>query len=411
MRDVTKLDRILYAPPTFLLFLLPFAHTTALRSIAFVLTVAAAIYVWRKDHPGPAVPLKIPLALWAGMALLSLAWARNPAYSLGEIRAEIGYDIVYFLAFFALTRDIRHWNLFRAALLAALTVMTGIAVWLYAQTGDLNVNSRLGGVLSISTYLVTIFPVLLVAAFEVRSDRRALGVAILAVGAALLVGYFTFNRMFILAVVACSLTIVVTMVRGRVLELARRKALAAGVTILLGASVLFFVSVVQRRAETDYADKMMRTSVEKDPRWAAWQFSVGLIRERPFSGVGFGLFAAEDLYRVRFKEGMERAITHAHNPFLNYAVQMGIGGLLVLVFLLLSLFREFWKLWRAGPTQVSLIGATGLAMFVGVLLKAQPDDLWGRHNGYLFWALTGMMLGYAHRLLREPGCASAAGST
>jgi hypothetical protein len=49
---------------------------------------------------------------------------------------------------------------------------------------------------------------------------------------------------------------------------------------------------------------------------------------------------------------------------------------------------------------VRLIGVTGLALLTGVLLKAQTDDLWGRHNGYLFWALTGMMLGHAHRLLR-----------
>src|SRR6185369_14470902 len=106
---------LIYAGPTVLLFLLLFAHVTALRSIALVMTVAAAAYVWRKN-PRPAIPLTLPLTLWIGMALLSLAWARDAAYSLAEIRAETGYDILCFVAFFALTRERWHWNLFRGAL-------------------------------------------------------------------------------------------------------------------------------------------------------------------------------------------------------------------------------------------------------------------------------------------------------
>src|SRR5256885_13749815 len=106
---------LVYTGPTVLVFLLLFAHIAALRSIALLVTVAAAAYIWRKS-PGPPIPLKIPLTIWMGMALLSLTWARDAAYSLGEIRAEIGYDILYFLAFFMLTRERWQWNLFRGAL-------------------------------------------------------------------------------------------------------------------------------------------------------------------------------------------------------------------------------------------------------------------------------------------------------
>ena len=401
MFNASKLDRFVSAPPALLLFLLPFAHTTALRSIALVLTVAAAIYAWRKD-PGPPVPLKIPLALWLGMALVSLAWARNPAYSLGEIRAEIVFDIVYFLAFFALARESRHWNLFRGALVAGLAAIAGIAVWVYDPTEALNIDSYLGGVLSMSTHLVTVFPLLLVAAFEFRKDSRALGVAVLSAVAILIVGYLTFNRMFILAIVICSLAVAVTLF-GRHLSGPRHLAIIpAAAAVFAGASLLFFISVAQHRAGTENVDKTVRTTVESDPRWTIWKFSAGLIREHPLSGEGFGLFAAQDLYRARFPGKAQREFTHAHNPFLNSAVQMGVGGVAVLLFLLFCLFREFWKLWRSDRTQVSLIGSAGLAMLIGVLVKAQTDDLWGRHNGYLFWALTGMMLGYGHRLLRGP---------
>ncbi|MGH8703245.1 MAG: O-antigen ligase family protein [Burkholderiales bacterium] len=409
MDYATKLDRIVTAPPALLLFLLPFAHTTALRSIALALTVAAAIYAWRKD-PGPSIPLKVPLGLWLGMALATLAWARDPGYSFGEIRAVMVYDIVYFFAFFALARQSWQWNLFRAALLAGLVAIAGIAAWVHARTGTLNTDSYLGGVLSISTHLVAVFPLLLVAAFEFRRDGRALAVAIVSAAAALFVGYFTFNRMFILAIAACSIVVAAATIWRHYPGLRRLRVLALAAAVLVGASGAFFVSVAQHHAETHYVGKTVQMTLEIDPRRDIWKFSLDLIREHPFSGVGFGLFAAEDLYREKFPEAKDSLNTHAHNPFLNSAVQMGLGGVAALLFLLFCLFREFWALWRSDRMQVSLIGAAGLAMLIGVLVKAQPDDLWGRHNGYLFWAITGMMLGHAHRLLRGPGRELAASS-
>ncbi len=398
--QISSRHALVYAGPTVLLFLLLFAHVTALRSIALVITVAAAAYAWRK-HPGPPIPLKLPLALWIGMALLSLAWARDPAYSFGEIRSEIGYDIVYFVAFFALTRERWQWTTFRGALLAGLATMTGIAVWLYSRTQNLDTDSPLGGVLTICTHLVTVLPLLVAAMFEFRRNIPALAVGILAVIAALGVGYFTFNRNFILAVDASCLTMALMLIRRHVSSRRHLAMLMLATAIVAGASAAFLLSVAQQRAGTENVDATVQATFERDPRWALWDFSLDLIRERPVTGVGFGRFAAHGSYLEKFPE--DRLNSHAHNPFLNYAVQMGIGGVAALLFLLLNLFREFWKLWRCDDPQVSLIGVAGLAMVIGVLVKSQSEDLWIRQNGYLFWALTGIMLGYAHRLRRNPG--------
>lgn len=383
------------AAPTLLLFLLLFVHVTALRSITLAITVAVAILVWRRN-PGPPVPLKLPLALWAGMALLSLAWARDPGYSLSEIRVEVGYDIVYFLSFFALTRERRDWNVFRGTLLAGLATIAVLAVWLYARTHDLDTDSFLGGIVSISTHLVTIFPLLVAAMIEFRRNYPALAATLIVAAAALGVGYFTFNRNFILAIDAIALTMAVMLVRHRAAGRQRLAIVAFAVAIVI-SSGLFFRSVVQHRAGD--VDTTVQSALQSDPRLSIWQFSLELIREHPFTGVGFGRFAAADSYREKYPH--ERANAHAHNPFLNYAVQMGIGGVAVLLLLLFSLAREFWVLWKSDLLQIRLIGAAGMAMLVGVIVKTQTSDLWGRQHGYLFWALTGMMLGYAHRLRRN----------
>ncbi|HVY06717.1 MAG TPA: O-antigen ligase family protein [Burkholderiales bacterium] len=386
---------LLNAAPALLLFFLLLAHVTALRSISLVIAAVTAIYVWRKEGC-PPIPLKLPLLVWAGMALASLAWAKDRSYSFSEIRVEIGYCVGYFLVFFVLTRNRQCWNLFRAALLAGLAVMTAVAVRLYTLNHDLHADSYLGGVLTTSTLLVTVFPILLAATYEFRREVALLALNSIAIAAALAVGYLTFIRNFILSIDAIVLTVAAMLV-GRHASSKRRLAVFALVGILaVGGSLAFLLSVAKHRSGTQSIDATVQTTIDRDPRWSIWEFSLDLIRERPLTGVGFGRFAAVDLYRKNFPD--EIFYSHAHNPFLNYAVQMGVGGVAALSFLLFALLREFWRLWKSGLPQVAYIGLTGIAMLVGVLVKTQTDDLWTRQQGYLFWALTGMMLGYAHRL-------------
>lgn len=385
------------AAPAILLVLLLFIHVAALRSIAFAVTVATAFFVWRK-HPGPTVPLKIPLAFWLALALLSLLWARNVHYSINEIRVEVVYDIAFFLSFFALTRERLHWNLLRGASIAGLAALAILSIGFFARTRDLNLNSVMGGVLSISTHIVAVFPLLVATLFEFRNSRRVRVLGCLVVLFVLTAGYLTFNRNFIVAIDMVVLTMVLATVWFRRTD--RRRTLTLGLiaAIWISASGLFFVSVVQQRAED--VKTPVESALKSDPRLGIWQFSVGLIREQPFTGAGFGRFAAVDSYREKFPNDAPNA--HAHNPFLNYAVQMGIEGALMLAFLLFAVGREFLKLSKDPLPEVGLIGIAGLGMVVGVLIKTQTDDLWGRQHGYLFWALTGMMLGYAYRLRSNP---------
>lgn len=383
--------------PALLLILLLFIHVAALRSIAFAITVAIALIVWRK-HPGPTVPLKVPLFLWAALALLSLLWARNVTYSINEIRVEVIYDIAFFLSFFALTRERQQWNAFRGALLAGVMALAIMAICFFIRTRDLNFNSFLGGVLSISTHIVAVFPLLIVTLFEFRRSARVRVIGALVVICVLTAGYLTFNRNFILAVDAAVLTMALVPIFLRKTNRKNARMLGMATAIWIASSGLFFVSVVHQRAED--IKTPVEAALKSDPRLGIWQFSVGLIRAQPFTGAGFGRFAAVDSFRDKYPNDPPNA--HAHNPFLNYAVQMGIEGALLLAFLLFAVAREFVKLAKDALPEVGLVGIAGLGMVVGVLVKTQTDDLWGRQHGYLFWALTGIMLGYAHRLRSKP---------
>ncbi len=87
--------------------------------------------------------------------------------------------------------------------------------------------------------------------------------------------------------------------------------------------------------------------------------------------------------------------THAHNIILNYALQLGLLGPLVLAFIFYSVTREFWKLTQISSREFRILGIAGLAMISGVLAAGMIEDLFNRHLAWLFWSLVGMTLGYA----------------
>jgi len=65
------------------------------------------------------------------VALASLVYAVDPGYSLAEIKNEIGYTMMAFLAFFAWTRSAA---VLRAELLALAAGATVLCAWAIAGT-------------------------------------------------------------------------------------------------------------------------------------------------------------------------------------------------------------------------------------------------------------------------------------
>src|SRR4051812_24378353 len=78
------------------LFILPMPHTMALRLLTLFLAAMLSFYLVRKQGI-PRLPLKVPFVLWMALALFSLLFAINPAYSLSEIKTEILYGALAYV--------------------------------------------------------------------------------------------------------------------------------------------------------------------------------------------------------------------------------------------------------------------------------------------------------------------------
>src|SRR5258706_9041757 len=93
------------------------------------------------------------------VAFLSLAWAVDPAYSLGEIKNEILYTMMAFVAFFAVTRDEADLRLLLLALAAGALLLCALALESRLRLGLWNPEGIHGGDPAFPRFPIPLAPV------------------------------------------------------------------------------------------------------------------------------------------------------------------------------------------------------------------------------------------------------------
>lgn len=386
----------LYLVPTSLLLLvLPIAHTTAPRMLSLGLAAIATAWFWRWKNVA-RVPLLLPFAICFLVALASVPGADDPGFSLGEVKKELGYGLIAFLAFYSLSRTRRDVATWMMVILCNVLWLGVYTLWQGLNEETLAFDGWHGGVLNYSVFVATVFPLLLGALLNPAVPAYWKGVVLLLIPLALFTAYLTENRIFWIAIAASTVIFGVLCLRLRTTSRARN-ALVAGTIAILAVSAFAFANTAKQRilSETGVAETLGATA-ETDPRNKIWAYSVERIRERPWMGTGFGRMAQAKQFAKHFNN--EPLWVHAHNMFLDYGIQMGVPGILAFAFLFACVIREFLRLYRSSNLSVALIGVAGMAVVAAVILKSATDDQFIRHNALLFWALVGMGLGYGARL-------------
>lgn len=390
--------------PSFLfLFILPLNHTMALRMVTLFLATAIA-FAYLRRHPTPEIPLKLPLALWAGMALLSLTWSADPWFSLNEIKTEIGYGLLAFLTFYILTDSKKTFRLWLAAIMLSL-----LATILFALKDFWQLGSWQGyewdwqhGYVSYSTYLVTVAPFLFYLLLNPSPNRYIRYLTWFTPPLFLFIAFVNANRMFWLSfAVVTAIFLGLAWLRARHSPLGKRIAVI-GLASLIVAGIAFASVAKHKITAPQSTQAAVSDTFQRSDRYPIWQFWSERIAERPWTGVGFGRDLPHYTY-PKPKEWHPLWSAHAHNLFLNYLLQLGVFGLAALLFLLGSITRNFWRHYRSSNNDLSLIGICGIAVVAAVVMKNMTDDLFWRTDALLFWALIGLLQGYGARLNTAAG--------
>lgn len=359
-----------------LLVILPYPGTVAARLLLLLFGFIVAAWWYAKSDPAQraTMPCKPVLVAWWLVCLASLAYAVDPGYSNGELKNELGYTMLALFAFFVLGQDRERARFALRAAAIGLGLLGSWATLTWLEQFGWNRMAGHGDAGVVSTYLVTVAPVLLVIALDDPSPawRRAAWV----LGALLLfIAAVTDQRAAWLALgVQAAVGAILLAATGR-LPLTRRQIGFVAGTILLVAVV-----AAVRHTLTRYGQA---TSLAADSRMEFWPTLISHIAGHPFAGAGFGRQAMKIAY-PQMIPGVNPELWHAHNFVLNYGLGMGIPGMLALLALFAAWGRFFWR------HAASAAGIAGCMLVAGVFLRNQFNDFFQRDMSILFWALCGL---------------------
>jgi O-antigen ligase len=395
-----------------LLFVLPFPGTVALRLLCLAGALLVAIALWRRLVP-PPVPCKPALAFWVFVALLSLAGAVDPGYSLGEIKNELLYAMVAFVAFFAITREENDLQLLSIALFAGAVVM---CAWILEARFRLGVWQERGGSFGTETfpgyaaalgigqerrgmygtgafpgYAAVLVPMLFLFGVWTPGRRRFMAAAALFAMLAV-TGFLSLQRIFE-AVLALQISLALILLwRKRVIRWSRPTVLGGLIGIIVVTGGIFAAVQHERLNRKNVAP------IAEDVRIAQWSKVLDRIAQNPVSGSGFG----QEIMKKAHRDLIPNAsMWHAHNVFLNYGLEMGLPGILAIGWVFFSLLKEYWRFYNSADEKLRLLGVAGLMLVLGVVLRNQVNDMFIRDAAILFWAINGALLGLGHRRSRQ----------
>ena len=392
-----KFDRslLLLLPAAIYLFVLPIAHTTGLRNTVFAVSVLSVLLTWRAIRL-PPIPLKIPFAVWFGFALLSLTQAIRLKYSIGEIKGEIVFGFLTFLIFYRTTRsekDLSAWFLVLATSAALISVLGFIHF--YRGEDPYHVGSY-GGTLHFAAYLNTVFPVFIVMALTAVGRRRALVLLIIAM--LLLTAYGSTSRaVWIALVVEFAVFGGLYLARMEVKPNVRRMIVTSGLAAAVAFSGALLYVTKEKLQEVHKLSasgpvEIVTQAIKADRRPKLWMDTFEFIKERPLTGAGFGRMVLGPQIVAQQNDPNH---SHAHNVFLNYALQLGVLGPFVILFVFGAVAKEGFRAARDPEPTLRLLGIALVAMVAGTFVQCMIEDVFVEHMALMFWTLTGVTLGYA----------------
>jgi O-antigen ligase len=394
-------DRLLTASTTTLLLVVPFAGSAGVRGGLLVLAAVALCMRLRahlaqlRDHFPRA--LLVLFMAWAALAIASIAWSVDRAYTISELKPEVLYATLAFAFFFLASREDR-WRLWWTALVAGTALAVAGTLLQDVLPFAISRHSVDGSAGHLSTHLVLVTPLLFALTWPKPWGREQGSPALIAALALVVAaGWLTANRMIWPALAAELLAgIAAWRVSARAGDVPSRSlaraTLAAGIIIV----VAFAASVIER-SDRDRAVRVSSstaTQLEPDLRPRIWAVAAERFREAPLLGHGFGReILAASFIPITPRNMNHPEVRHAHNVFVDVALELGIVGLAIFIAMLLALAREY-RHFLADP-RIAPLGMMGLAMLAGFIVKNLTDDFLYRHNALAFWAINGMLLGLA----------------
>lgn len=138
-----------------------------------------------------------------------------------------------------------------------------------------------------------------------------------------------------------------------------------------------------------------------DGRMELWSRALYAIQDFAFTGIGMGAFSRViPLLYPYFLYGPDVTIIHAHNVWLQVAVDLGLPGLIaflsMVILTVILTARSLRAFARRGQPVLAWFQRGALAAFSAVLIHGMVDAVtWNTRPAFLIWAVWGVAIGAA----------------
>jgi len=367
-------------------------------------------------------PLNLPVLAFMVICPLSLLWSNSPMVSLLELPLFLAGPILYFLVANNI-RDEHQISRLLTTLLIISSLLGIYGIFQYngidfafwkANVGRNQVFGLFGNVNYFAEYMIVPLPLAISLFFATRNrtHKILLLVGILAMGGSLIL---TFTRGSYLAIGISSLFMffLYLVSRGKGFIKEQKKIFIIILAFIILLTFLFTIPNPLNKSGTIISKIKGRISITQftkgsslKRRIAIWKFTTLMIKDHPILGSGLGTFKYNSLnYQAKFfYQGENRSLypygiaDKVHNEYLQLGAEIGILGLGIFLWLIISYFRyglRILKKLKGKYKQGIVIGLMG--GIVAVLI----DGIFGfplhlPATLVLFWLFIGLIVSINH---------------
>jgi len=336
--------------------------------------------------------LNFPILSFISICVISLIWSNSFFVSLKELPLFLTGPLLYFV----LTNNLSDERQISRILNILLIVSGLFGIYGILQYNGIDfsfwirnvrrqqVFGLFGNVNYFAEYLIVPLPLAISLFFATRNRTHKILhlVGILAIGGSLIL---TFTRGSYLAIGISSIFMFFLYLasRGKGFIKEHKKVFILVLALIILVTFLFAIPNPLNKPGTVISKIKGRISITQftkgsslKRREAIWGFTVLMIKDRPFLGLGIGTFKYNSLkYQAKFfEQGQNRSLlyphgfaTKAHNEYLQLWAELGIVGLGIFIWLIICYFNygiKFLKKIKDDYKQGIIIGLMGAVVAV-----------------------------------------------
>ncbi|MBI5199205.1 MAG: O-antigen ligase family protein [Nitrospirae bacterium] len=372
-----------------LIFILPFRHAATIRGfcILFPLLLWIIKMFLQKRLLFSRTPLDLPIVAFFLWGLTSIVTATDFRYSLDEIRGEMG---TYFLLFYLIANNLqdeeRMKGMIKILMLGVFTLsFYGVMEFLQRENRSLTDVIKINSLtVDLGVYLVLTVPVIFILHGLSNSIKEKVFISIVIL-VSLFALYLTHNR-------AAWVAFIVQVI---LLAGIKRKWKTLSAIILIVVTLIVIVTLTSFKDILIHRVPVLSTTGEMVDRETAqsrlviWKEGIDKIKAHPFTGIGYG----RESFKKAFPDNPvmlgDKGLWHSHNIFIEIALEIGVPGLIIFLWLLYSLTRTIIKGMKT--TGFGKVLMTSLfIVLIGFLIRNQFDHIYIDDTALMFWFLMGM---------------------